>query len=574
MFNETKRERLDALWGSIEENKQLQMPEWRDIADYIAPNRFRDTYQDKNNNSRRRAASRRIINTTAPLALRTLRSGMSTGLTNPSRPWFRILTPNPALNEVGNVKNWLHVVTMRLREVFIRSNLYNALPIMYGDAAAFGVSAMAVLEDSQDVMRCYTFPVGSYGLAISERGVVDTFMREYEMTVRQCINSFGDRQAGPNTRWKNFSRQVREAYDKGNYERVVRVRHSITPNPDFNPGRGESKNKLFSSNYWEISADDKTTFLRESGFDYFPILAARWDLTCSTTDIYGIGIGQDVLPDAKSLQALEKKAAKAVSKIIDPPMTAPTSLRNDKISLLDGDVTFVDVREGQQGFRPAHEVRFDITASELKIREIEKRIQRAFYEDLFLMLAQSDRRQFTAREIDERSQEKLLVLGPVLEQLNDDALDPLIDIGFQLMIRFNMLPRPPKELENMELRVEYTSIMAQAQKMVGLAGIDRFMGYVSQIVGYSPEAMDKVDIDQSIDEYGDITGIPPHLIRSDDSVDEIRANRAEAMAAQQQAEQMQMLAKTGKDMSQTDLSSENALTALRDTLGMATGGNP
>ena len=52
-------------------------------------------------------------------------------------------------------------------------------------------------------------------------------------------------------------------------------------------------------------------------------------------------------------------------------------------------------------------------------------------------MAFSDRRQITAREIEERHEEKLLMLGPVLERLNDELLRPLIDRTFNIMVRLS-----------------------------------------------------------------------------------------------------------------------------------------
>jgi len=85
-----------------------------------------------------------------------------------------------------------------------------------------------------------------------------------------------------------------------------------------------------------------------------------------------------------------------------------------KASILPGDITYQDVREGQQGFKPVYQVDPRINELEQKQAQVRQRIQRAFYEDLFLMLANDYRNDRpTAREIDERHEEKLLALGPV-----------------------------------------------------------------------------------------------------------------------------------------------------------------
>lgn len=196
------------------------------------------------------------------------------------------------------------------------------------------------------------------------------------------------------------------------------------------------------------------------------------------------------------------------------------------------------------------------------IQETQMRIKKCFYEDLFLMLANSDRRQITAREIDERHEEKLLMLGPVLERQNEDLLDPLIDRTFAIMARRGLLPSPPKELEGIDLKVEYISIMAQAQKMVATSSIERFLGFVGNVTASYPQAIDKVDLDQTIDEYADMTGVPPKIVRTDEDVAEIRKARAMAAEEQQRMAQFQQVAQGAKLLSETDTNTPNLLTQL------------
>lgn len=177
------------------------------------------------------------------------------------------------------------------------------------------------------------------------------------------------------------------------------------------------------------------------------------------------------------------------------------------------------------------------------------------------MLASTDRRQITAREIEERHEEKLLALGPVLEQLNQDLLDPLIDIAFDMHFKqgyFDDLPLP-EELRGIPLKVEYISIMAQAQKLIGITGVERFVGFVGQVASVDPAVLDKVNRDQLIDVYADITSVPPDLVKTDEEVEEIRAVRAKQQQQAQQMAMMQQGAATAKDLSQTPLDENTAL---------------
>jgi hypothetical protein len=569
----TKRERYESVRTQLIEERASHLTHWRDLADYIYPRRPRWFTSDANKGDRR---NNKIVDNTATLAARTLRSGMMSGITSPARPWFRLTTPDPKLAEFGAVKAWLHQVTELMSTTYLKSNIYNVLPVLYGDLGVFSTAPILIEEDfTGEVIHAYSLPIGSYCLAKDHRGTVNTLTREFRMTVRQLIEQFGqyDQKTGKPD-WRAFSNYVRTQWDQSNYETWIDVCHIIQPNPEFNSKRLHSKFKRFESCYYEtgggspasgkvsyMSESDQDRYLSEKGYDYFPVLAPRWETTGE--DVYGTACpGMDALGDIRQLQLGEKRIAQAIEKMINPPMTGPSSLRNQKTSILPGDITFLDSREGQQGFRPAHEVNPRIQEMEMKQGQVRERVRRAFFEDLFLMLSQTDRTQITAREIEERHEEKLLALGPVLEQLNSDLLDPLIDITFLMHERQGLIPPPPDELKGVGLKVEYVSVMAQAQKLVGLAGIERFTGYIGQIAQLDPGALDKVDVDQMIDVYGDVISLQPGIIRGDDDVEKLRAAKVKAAQAQQQAEVMAQATTAAKNLSQADMEGDNALTRL------------
>lgn len=537
---------------------------WQELADFFVPRRIRLNTANVNRGDKR---NQKIIDEEGRFAARTLQAGMMGGITSPARPWFRLTTPDPALAEFGPVKRWLFHVTNRIHWLFLRSNFYNGLPLVYGDLGVFGTASLMLDEDDEDILRVYSHPIGSYWLGNDERQMANHWGRDVSMTVRQIVNKFGDKDAPPSRRWENFSTTVRNAWDRGDFETRLDVTHQIYPNEMWDEQYFEAKYKRFASVYYEKNTplgEDK--FLRESGYDAFPLLCPRWELLGE--DVWGSSPGMDALGSNKALQTYEKRIAQAVEKTVSPPLQGPTALRNHKISQLPGDVTFVDVREGQQGLKPIHDFKFEIDKAELKTTQIRQRIQRAFYVDLFLMMIASDRREITAREVQERHEEKLIMLGPVLERLNDELLDPAIDDAFAKLGRRGHIPPPPKELQGVDLRVEYVSLMAQAQKLVGVSAVERFTGFVGQLAGAQaaagapPDALDKLDVDQAIDEYSDIVGVMPQIVRPDEEVAALRQQRAQAQAQAMAAQNAQAMAGAAKDLSQADVSGDNALTRM------------
>lgn len=555
----TLRQLYELLRGQLVAERQSFLSHWKELSEYFQPRRGRFVTSDNNKGDKR---NQKILDITGTLAVRTTSAGMQGGISSPSRPWFRLTTSDLKLNELAAVKEWLYEVTARMRTVFIRSNLYNVLPTMYTDISIFGTAAMAVLEDDDTVIRCQAFPIGSYMIANDEKGQVRVFMRDFQLTVRQLVTKFGR---------DKCSLAVRDQWDKGNLEQKYDVTHVVSPNYDYN---GESNSILskdlpFKSCYYERGtqpevAKNTNGMLEEKGFHEFPVLCPRWEVTAE--DTYGTNSpGMTALADVKQLQTGEKRALQAIDKQVNPPLVGPTSLRGNRVSLLPGDVTYNDA-EPNRGLRALHETNFSVADLEAKQQQVRYRINEAFFVNLFLMMQYSDdaagKQPKTAEEVRVRQEEKMLMLGPVLEQLNGDLFDQLIDRTFAIMDRRGLLPPIPSELQGQPLRVEYISIMAQAQKMVGLGGLERLANFVLPMAQVDPAVYDKIDRDEMIDQYAEASGVPPSVIVPDDEVAEIRATRAKAAQKQQQMQAINEASKGAKNLSETDTTGKNALTDL------------
>ena len=519
---------------------------WQEITRYIHPRRGRYLSDRKQGGSKKHS---NIVNNSATRALRTLQGGLMAGISSPSRPWFRLGSHDIEMNERKAVKNWLSETERRMREVFSRSNFYNSLHHIYGEEGAFGTASMLILEDAEDIIRCYPMTAGEFYIALDERGVVNTLYRELAMSVSQLAYRFGT---------DAMTTQTRAMLERQQIDKMVELIHVIEPRDVYDPESPLATQMPYRSVYYELHGAEDERFLGESGFEEFPAACPRWDVL--SDDVYGTSLAMEALGDVKQLQLQEKRKAQAIDKMSAPPMTAPSSLRNRATTVLPGGVTYVDTQQGQQGFQPAYLVNPRVNELMLDIQNTENRIEKTFYSDLFLMLANSDRRQITAREIDERHEEKLLMLGPVLERQHTELLDVAIDRTFAIMARHGLISEAPPELEGQELKVEYISILAQAQKAVGTQSIDRLATYVTGLSQFNPEALDKVDWDQTIDEYGDNLGVPPKVVRSDDETDALREARQQAEQAAQAMAMAQQGAQTLQTASDIDADALQALT--------------
>ena len=491
---------------------------------------------------------------------------MFAGVMSPARPWFRLTTHNPALLESHAVKVWLAEVEKLMRSIFNQGNLYNMAPVMLGELLLFGTGCMLHVDDFSDVARFYTQTVGSYMIAQNDRFVVDTLVREFQMTTTQLVSNFG---------LNDVSTQVKQAFDLGNYENWYDVVHFIEPNPEHDIKKLNNKFKRFRSVHFEPSdkTPDKKKFLKVSGFTRFPAYCPRWDV--AGEDIYGTDCpGMTSLGDIKQLQMAERRKAQAIAKQSNPPLQGPPSIRN--VESVPGGFTHNMGATGGK-IEPIYAVNPQVNELNSDIKGIERRIEDNFFVDLFLAITNMEGIQPKNQlELSERTGEKLLQVGPVLERVHGEFLEGLIDNTFDQIIEGDILPLPPEEIQGEALKVEFVSSLAQAQKSIAVGGIDQLAAFVTGLAGVGYESvLDKFDADQAVDEYSDLIGGSPKLIVPDEEVAEQREARAQAEQQQQQQAMMLEVLKSGggaiKDLASADLEGDNVASRTANILQEAAG---
>ena len=559
------RKDVVARLAALETERESWIPHWRDVSDMILPRRGRFLTSDRNKGNRR---NRKIIDNTGTLALRTMAAGLMSGITSPARPWFGLGTALSKGEKDDAVQKWLAGVAAVLREVISSSNAYDALAAVYEELAAFGTAALLVYQDDEDVISCETLTVGQYYIAASDKGQVDTLYRSYSLTVAQLVEQFAPLQEGKRD-WSAISPSTRTLFENGRLDAWVEVVQAIEPNRDYRPGPGPSWRKKWRSVWIEKGAPDDL-LLRLSGFDLFPAMCPRWNVTAG--DIYGTSPAMDALGDVEQLQAQERDKSLAIQKMVKPPLNVPANLRtNSKINPAPDGTTFYDHAGGPTPpvATPLYQVMPRLAEMQQDMDRVRQRIRDAFYVDLFLMISQIDRSGVTATEIDARREEKLLMLGPVLERLHHEFLDPLIERVFELTGRAGLIPPPPPVLAGLPLRVRYVSVLAQAQRAVATGAIERLCGFAGNLGQSMPQVLDKIDPDQAVESYAEAIGADPRLLRPDDTVAQMRDARTKAEQGKQAMDMLQQGAAGANLLSQTDTTRQSALT---DVLSSVTGG--
>ena len=518
------RSRLKTL---EQERKKGWESHWRDIARNFLPrrSRFLDAGEWTNNG----AVMNHLEDDVGILALRTLASGMQSGLTSPARPWFSLSLQDQNLTQYHPVKEWLHECYERMVTVFARSNFYDQIHMLYRELGAFGTAVMLVEEDKETQIRCRCLTVGEYCIDVDASFRVDTLYRRVRMTPRQVV------QAWPET----CPERIRLMAEKDS-ETWLTLLHAVEPNPDHREGSRNGRERPWRSVYMLLEGG--TEILEINGYYEFPALCPRWDTTAS--DTYGSAPAMDALGDCRQLQKITADGRLALELEVSPPLVVMQGAGIDNVDISPKAINMASsLTQGQMAVTSLYQTRANLHALENTKAQLKQQIREMFFNDLFLMITQANR-QMTATEVAERNSEKMLLLGPVLDRLRSELFQPLIERSWGIMSRIGVLPPAPvqmvPELAGQEVKIEFISILALAQKQAGIAAINQTVGFIGQLASLTqdPSVYDKLNTDEAIDEVAEMQGVPPKLIRSDDEVAELRERREQQA---RQAQQMQML---------------------------------
>lgn len=526
----------------------------KEISQSLLPRSGRFFSQDRNRGGNRH---QNIIDNTGTRALRVMAAGLMAGATSPARPFFRLAAADPDLNRFHPVKLWLDDTALRIRRVLSKSNFYRVAHQIYEEMGAYGTASAYVTPDFDSVVHFAPMTFGEFWLAQDYKQRVTTIYRECDITVGQMVTEFG---------YENCSITVRNLFDRGQVDSYQTIVHAIEPRTDREHGKADNRNMPWRSVYFELG-QDVTQVLREGGFARFPVLAPRWATTPG--DVYGHSPAMDALGDIKALQHAQYRKAQAIDYMTAPPLQVPAAMRGRNVETLPRGVTYVDSTGNQNGIRTMWEVQLDLSHMTKDIEDTRDRIRSAFYSDLFLMITGiSDTTMRTAAEIAERHEEKLLMLGPTIERLDNEFLDPTINLVFDHMVEAGAVMPPPEEMAGMDINIEYVSMLAQAQRAIGANSTDRFVGNLSALSQLKPETADRLNSDNWVDEYSDMMGVSPKLIVPVDEANALRQKRAAALAAKEQAAAIQQMAATTKDLAASPTAEQSALT---DAVGMFSG---
>ena len=518
------------MFMAMDKERSPWFKHWQTISDYYLPRRY--PYLEGQQGLKNKASyNTKLLTSVSTMAVRTLANGMMNGVTSPARPWFRLRIAGFEEEELSfDIKVYLEEVTRRMLLILAESNFYNAMAILYLEWCTFGTAAMSIYEDHTDVLRFYNHSLGEFYISQDDTGRVNRFARRFQMSIENLKDKFG---------LENMKTEHQTAFREGG-ERLfdlVTIHHLVEvndPSDDLIPA-----NIAFRELYWDPS-DHEGNLLAAEPLHEWNAITPRWELLSGET--YGVSPAMDALADVKELQHTLYERKQSLEKQVSPPLLVDSMLQNRPTALAAKGMTFVPNLGNASGARAAYDTRAPLQELGLDVQALTGRIQETCFTHLFNMISQLDTVR-SSNEIDGLREEKLVGLGPVLERFHHEGLSAILKRSFGVSERAGLMPERPEALVDLEIQIQYISILSDAQRSVGTTSIERFLAFTGNLAGVYPEVVGVPNIEQLTRDYAEGIGVKATGLNSREQV-------AESKEQKEQQEQMAAAASIGKDLSQ------------------------
>lgn len=537
-------ERMNARVSAASAAQRAWLPVWQEVSSYFLPRRYpylTNVGGSLTTSSQTSPTVRnsKLLDSTSTWALRTLATGMMNGITSPARPWFRLKIKGRKYTEHSDVaKQHLEECTRIMLGRMASTNFYGAIGILYTELAAFGTASLDIYEDYQSTFRCRNYPLGSFMIENDPDGRVRRHIRRFRLTHEDVLATFGPDGMTKEQRDRAKSTTVSER------RQMLLIACMIEPNDDQEPKLSSGP---FRRLYWIEGNTDR--LLEAKPVDRLP-LTPRWETYAD--DPYGFSPCMEATPDVISLQHLTRRKAQGLDKVVSPPILAHTSLANKAKAFIPDSVTYVPSADLQQGARPLLQINVPFQELALDIQALQARIKMVLFNDLFRMIADLDTVR-SATEIDARREEKLVLLGPVLERFDTEALSPAIEAIFSICLEAGLFPEPPADLEAGEIEVEYSSIMSDAQRAVGTIPTERWLQLIGNVSQFYPQSVNIVEWEELIRGYAEDIGVSQNYLRPREESEADTAAQAEMQSLEQAAGIGTQLAKGAQALAATQV---------------------
>lgn len=493
-------------YNQLKSQRSERDNDWQDVVDYMVFRR-KDIIGSKSVSRQRED----IFDLTSKQANNTLAGGQLAYITPASEQWFAFTSDNKDLDEFFSKAT---EVTYNLLSQ-PSTNFYLKMHEALIDRGAFGIMGM-MMEETTDGVVFHHLDIGSYVVAENQYGLVDTVIREFELTARNAVAQFGE---------DNLPKEIKDAAIS-NPDQVFKFIHSVQPRVKYDPRSKAPKDMPFESCY--ISCVDNK-LLKEGGFRKNPYLISRFNK--EGRDPYGSCPGLDALPLQRQCNTIEQDLDILGEKMANPPILAPNDFSFD-IDFSAGGITYYDPTDPNSMPKEWQQAgRYDIGLDRLNNKR--ETIRQLFFVPMIEMFANLDKN-MTATEANLRQQEKISQFSPTFTRLTTEFLNPMLENIFDVLLIQGAFGELPADLEGLDYKITYKSKIAIMLQQQGAQNFLQYFQAVSSIAQVDPSVLGEINFPRSSRELAKSFNVPLDYLVTEMEKQEIQQAQAEAQEQQQQ----------------------------------------
>lgn len=506
---------------------------WERMAPYLSPSRMgiitKLTPGDRQ--------TRGVYDSTTMMAAEMMAMFIAGHVINPSQRWLGYELRDPVIKKMDQPREWMEECRDRYLTQLGASAFYAEGPESLIDYGGFGTGFLLQEEAPQPTNRIihgfrgFHFraeKTGRFVIAEGADGLVDTAMREFELSARVA-----------HSRWPDgVSEGVRTAAT-AEPDKPYKFVHGIVPRPRNEQTNG-AKGMPWGSYWAEL---DSKKMVHESGYKVFPAAVPRYHRTPG--EVYGRGRGDLAFPDTWTLNTAKKMGLEDWALKIKPPVMVRHDSVIGTLRLVPGGPTSINSRGGpiRDAIMP-WETGSNPEVSHIKEEELRRSIREIFFVDSIRQLLEVNKSEMTAFEFARKLELLFRLMGPVYGRMEWEYLYRIADNGFEIMLNAGAFSPPPPEVMETDGQIDvvFQNPIAKAQRA---GDSEAFLLATNDLAPFGqmfPEVWDRFDPDKVSGGVADIRGVASTWTRSEKEIKALRAARAAENAEQKQMDQTGALA--------------------------------
>lgn len=479
----------------------------------------------------------RIFDSTGVIANERFAAAMEAILTPRSQIWHKLKADDESLEDVPAVQNYLDQVNKILfaARYHPEANFASQTDECYMSLGAFGNNLLFIDETVGHALRYRAVPLSELVWSLNHQGMVDTMYRKFQYTAKQAAEHWGK---------DRIPKQIQNVLATSQY-REFDFLHCIRPSKEWKPNAYGDRGKKFES--WYVHLADKSV-LEKGAYRTFPCAVGRYRV--APREHYGRGPATTCLPDVRTANEMVKTGLRAGQKAVDPPILIAEESVLNNFNQRPGANNYGMVTQDGKPLAIPFKTEGNFELADKMLEGTRATIRDTFLNTLFQILVQNPN--MTATEALLRAQEKGELIAPAMGRQQSEFLGPLIHREIDILSEAGMLPPPPMELVRSKrgMRIEYTSPMARALRAEEGTSIMNTISDVAQMANLDKSVLYTIDFHDAAREMAAIRGMPAHLLRSEDQVQELMQKASEDQQNAAMAQQAPQVAAGVKNLAQ------------------------